>query len=259
MNKLKNNAWFRKAGMALLDIVLIVLSVYLSMELRFEMYIPSRHMETMYAAMPMVVVVYMACYVLGGIYQIMWRYAGVRDVARLCLLSAIACGVTLALNQFLTLGLFRGVLILIALMATIAVGGSRMIWRVCSKDRISGSLGDAMPVMVIGAGEAGAYAVNVCNKTRARWASPSFWWTTRRTSRAPHSECAGARHDEGHPKLVSAMAFAKSSWRFRRWARAGACRKSLNCAIRRTVTRACSPSRRIPTRARRNPRRSSAN
>lgn len=59
MNKLKNNAWFRKAGMALLDIVLIVLSVYLSMELRFEMYIPSRHMETMYAAMPMVVVVYM--------------------------------------------------------------------------------------------------------------------------------------------------------------------------------------------------------
>ena len=157
MNKLKNNAWFRKAGMALLDIVLIVLSVYLSMELRFEMYIPSRHMETMYAAMPMVVVVYMACYVLGGIYQIMWRYAGVRDVARLCLLSAIACGVTLALNQFLTLGLFRGVLILIALMATIAVGGS---------------LGDAMPVMVIGAGEAGAYAVNVCNKNPRKMGKP---------------------------------------------------------------------------------------
>ena len=136
------------------------------------MYIPSRHMETMYAAMPMVVVVYMACYVLGGIYQIMWRYAGVRDVARLCLLSAIACGVTLALNQFLALGLFRGVLILIALMATIAVGGSRMIWRVCSKDRISGSLGDAMPVMVIGAGEAGAYAVNVCNKNPRKMGKP---------------------------------------------------------------------------------------
>ena len=172
MNKLKNNAWVRKAGMFLLDIVLIVLSVYLSMELRFEMYIPSRHMETMYAALPMVVVVYMACYTLGGIYQIMWRYAGVRDVARLCLLSAIACGVTLALNQFMTLGLFRGVLILIALMATIAVGGSRMVWRVCSKDRISGSLGDAMPVMVIGAGEAGAYAVNVCNKNPRKLGKP---------------------------------------------------------------------------------------
>ena len=172
MNKLKNNAWFRKVGMALLDIVLILLSVYLSMELRFEMYIPTRHAQTMFSAMPLVVAVYMACYVFGGIYQIMWRYAGVRDVARLCLLSAIACGVTLALNQFLALGLFRGVLILIALMATIAVGGSRMIWRVCSKDRISGSLGDAMPVMVIGAGEAGAYAVNVCNKTPRKLGKP---------------------------------------------------------------------------------------
>ena len=172
MNKLKNNAWFRKVGMALLDIVLILLSVYLSMELRFEMYIPTRHAQTMFSAMPLVVAVYMACYVFGGIYQIMWRYAGVRDVARLCLLSAIACGVTLALNQFLALGLFRGVLILIALMATIAVGGSRMIWRVCSKDRISGSLGDAMPVMIVGAGEAGAYAVNVCNKNPHKLGKP---------------------------------------------------------------------------------------
>ena len=172
MNKLKNNAWFRKVGMALLDIVLILLSVYLSMELRFEIYIPTRHAQTMFSAMPLVVAVYMACYVFGGIYQIMWRYAGVRDVARLCLLSAIACGVTLALNQFLALGLFRGVLILIALMATIAVGGSRMIWRVCSKDRISGSLDDAMPVMIVGAGEAGAYAVNVCNKTPRKLGKP---------------------------------------------------------------------------------------
>ena len=172
MNKLKNNAWFRKVGMALLDIVLILLSVYLSMELRFEMYIPTRHAQTMFSAMPLVVAVYMACYVFGGIYQIMWRYAGVRDVARLCLLSAIACGVTLALNQFLALGLFRGVLILIALMATIAVGGSRMIWRVCSKDRISGSLDDAMPVMIVGAGEAGAYVVNVCNKNPRKLGKP---------------------------------------------------------------------------------------
>ena len=143
MNKLKNNAWFRKVGMALLDIVLILLSVYLSMELRFEMYIPTRHAQTMFSAMPLVVAVYMACYVFGGIYQIMWRYAGVRDVARLCLLSAIACGVTLALNQFLALGLFRGVLILIALM-----------------------------VMIVGAGEAGAYAVNVCNKNPRKLGKP---------------------------------------------------------------------------------------
>lgn len=149
----------------------------------------------------MVVVVYMACYVLGGIYQIMWRYAGVRDVARLCLLSAIACGVTLALNQFLTLGLFRGVLILIALMATIAVGGSPDdLARVLEGSHFR-SLGDAMPVMVIGAGEAGAYAVNVCNKNPRKMGKPVILVDDAKNKQgAPHSECAGARHDEGHPQ-----------------------------------------------------------
>ena len=172
MKRLMNMGWLRKACMFLLDIVLVILAVYLSMELRFEMYIPERHMHTMFKALPMVVVVYMACYIVGGIYQIMWRYAGVRDVARLCVFSAIACGATLAINQFFSLELFRSVLILTALLAMIAIGGSRMIWRVCSKDRISGELGDAMPVMVVGAGEAGAYAVNICNKNPKRMGKP---------------------------------------------------------------------------------------
>lgn len=167
-----NMGWMRKVGMFLLDIVLVISAVYLSMELRFEMYIPERHLHTMFEALPMVVIVYMACYIVGGIYQIMWRYAGVRDVARLCVFSAIACGATLAINQFFGLELFRSVLILTALLAMIAIGGSRMIWRVCSKDRISSELGDAMPVMIVGAGEAGAYAVNICNKNPERMGKP---------------------------------------------------------------------------------------
>ena len=162
----------RKIGMFALDMVLITLSVYLSMELRFEMFIPARHMKTMMGALPVVLGAYMACYALGGIYQIMWRYAGVRDAARLCLLSGIACGITLAVNLFMNLGLFRGVLILIALIGTIAIGGVRMLWRVLSKDRIPGGLGDAMPVMIVGAGEAGAYAVNICNKNPKQMGKP---------------------------------------------------------------------------------------
>ena len=172
MSVFKKHLWMRKACMFLLDVVLTCLSIYVSMELRFEMAIPWRHAVTMVNAVPIVLVAYMACYLLGGIYRIMWRYAGVRDVARLSLLSAIACGITLTLNQFMGLGLFRGVLVFICLINTIAIGGSRMLWRVFSKDRISGGLGDAMPVMVVGAGEAGAYAVNICNKNPKRLGKP---------------------------------------------------------------------------------------
>ena len=162
----------RKICLFVLDVVLIMFSVYLSMELRFEMYIPYRHMKTMMQAMPVVLIAYMGCYFVGGIYQIMWRYAGVRDTARLCLLSGVACAITLTANQFMNLGLFRGVLILVALIGTIAVGGIRMLWRVFSKDRIPGGLGDAMPVMIVGAGEAGAYAVNICNKNPKQMGKP---------------------------------------------------------------------------------------
>ena len=172
MKWFRDHMWRRKIGMFVLDLLLITLSVYLSMELRFEMYIPYRHVETMMRSMPVIWIAYMGCYVAGGIYQIMWRYAGVRDTTRLCLLSGVACGMTLAANQFLNLGLFRGVLILIALIATIAIGGIRMLWRVCSKDRIPGGLGDAMPVMIVGAGEAGAYAVNICNKNPKQMGKP---------------------------------------------------------------------------------------
>ncbi|MDO5378224.1 MAG: nucleoside-diphosphate sugar epimerase/dehydratase [Clostridia bacterium] len=172
MKKLRDNMWMRKAGMFLLDIVLIVLSIYLSMELRFDMSVPVRHMQTMLRAVPVIVGIYMVCYVAGGIYQIMWRYAGVRDIARLSLLSFIACGLTLAANLFFHLDLFRGALIYIALLAVVAVGGSRMLWRVFSKDRIPGGLGDVMPVMVVGAGEAGAYAVNICNKNPKQLGKP---------------------------------------------------------------------------------------
>ena len=164
--------WLRKLSLFLLDIVLITLSVYLSMELRFEMYIPSRHAQTMMNALPVIWIAYMGCYAVGGVYKIMWRYAGVRDTARLCLLSGVACVITLAANQFMNLGLFRGVLILIALIGTIAIGGIRMFWRVCSKDRIPGGLGDARPVMIVGAGEAGAYAVNICNKNPKQMGRP---------------------------------------------------------------------------------------
>lgn len=172
MKWFRDHMWLRKAGLFVLDIVLITLSVYLSMELRFEMYIPSHHAQTMIHALPVILLVYMCCYAVGGVYKIMWRYAGVRDTARLCLLSGVACAVTLAANQFLSLGLFRGVLILIALIGTIAIGGIRMLWRVCSKDRIPGGLGDARPVMIVGAGEAGAYAVNICNKNPKQMGRP---------------------------------------------------------------------------------------
>ena len=105
IGKLRNSIRFRNVSMFLLDCAMVLLSIYLSLELRFEMYIPLRHILTMLHAIPFILVCYMSAYTIGGVYRIMWRYAGVRDMARLAGLSILACGLTLALNQFLVLGL----------------------------------------------------------------------------------------------------------------------------------------------------------
>ena len=59
MKWVRSQMWLRKAGLFLMDMLLITLSVYLSMELRFEMYIPARHARTMAGALPLVWAAYM--------------------------------------------------------------------------------------------------------------------------------------------------------------------------------------------------------
>ena len=172
MTRIRDHLWMRDAALFLLDAALILVSIYLSLELRFERNIPLRHMITMARALPFLLACYLLCYAVGGLYKIMWRYAGVRDSARLVWLSAVACGLSLALNQFAGLGLFRSTLILTAILSTVLVGGSRLGWRVFRKERVPGGLGDALPLMVVGAGEAGAYAVSLCNRNPKRFGKP---------------------------------------------------------------------------------------
>lgn len=168
---IKDSPKIRHGLLFLLDVILVLVAVYASMELRFEMYIPERHMVTMMRSLPLIVAVYMLAFLFGGVYKIMWRFAGVRDLMRLFLVSTIACAITLVCNRFIELNLFRSVLILTGLLSMLFVGGIRLIWRIFAKERIVGA-SDAMPVMIVGAGESGAYAVNICNKNPGRMGRP---------------------------------------------------------------------------------------
>ena len=169
---MRENPKLRHALLFLLDAVLVLIAIYVSMELRFEMYVPRRHWLTLYRSLPLVLGLYMACYFFGGIYKIMWRFAGIHDLMRLFFVSAVACGSTLVCNQFLNLDLFRSVLILSGVLAMLFIGGVRLMWRFFAKDRINAGAANAMPVMIVGAGDSGAFAVNVCNKNPARMGRP---------------------------------------------------------------------------------------
>ncbi len=172
MRQLLDRMRLRTIALAVMDTALILVAMYLSMELRFEMEIPQRHVLTLVGALPILLSVYLICLVVGGMYRIMWRYAGVQDMGRLAIICSVAAGLTLMINRFAGLELFRSVLILTGLLSMGLIGGVRMLWRLAGKDRVLGTNGQAMPVMIVGAGEAGAYAVNICNKNPDRLGHP---------------------------------------------------------------------------------------
>ena len=99
-----------------------------------------------------------------------------RDLARLTLLSGLATGIIMLVDLMLDGVLYRTVLVLGAVFNVAFVGGIRLFWRLVrslalqaqnrKRDRRRGK--HAVPLLIVGAGNAGAWAVNLCkNKNRS--------------------------------------------------------------------------------------------
>ena len=86
----------RRIALMLLDCGLIVLCYWLAVMLRFDSGDAYRRVEILRAMAPMllyVLPIYMIVFWFGGLYEIMWEYAGMRDLARLTCLSGLATGI----------------------------------------------------------------------------------------------------------------------------------------------------------------------
>ena len=126
--------------------------------------------------MPYILLIYLLVFWFGGLYEILWEYAGMRDLARLTLLSGLATGIIMLVDLMLDGVLYRTVLVLGAVFNVAFVGGIRLFWRLVrslalqarnrQRDRRRGK--HTVPLLIVGAGNAGAWAVNLCkNKNRS--------------------------------------------------------------------------------------------
>ena len=82
----------RRIALMLLDCGLIVLCYWLAVMLRFDSGDAYRRVEILRAMAPMllyVLPIYMIVFWFGGLYEIMWEYAGMRDLARLTCRSGL--------------------------------------------------------------------------------------------------------------------------------------------------------------------------
>ena len=169
----------RKLLLLAADMGLLVVSYYIAILLRFAESDESGKIPQVVATMahhlPWMLAIYAAVFWLGGLYEVMWQYAGVRDLAREVLLGCIATGFLLIGNQLVEGVLYRTVLVIGAILSMALIGGIRMLWRLMRftllRPDAAKTRNEENPLLVVGAGNAGAWAVNLC-KQRSSFGYP---------------------------------------------------------------------------------------
>jgi FlaA1/EpsC-like NDP-sugar epimerase len=142
------------------DVLAAALAWCIAYLLRFNFDIPAEYLEMMLQSLPWVVALQTAVFLYFGLYRGIWRYASLPDLKRIVLAVAVAAAVLTALFFMLRVGVPRSVLVLDPLLLAMGMAGSRLAYRMSKERRVSVLLpAEREPVLVLGAGEAGASLV----------------------------------------------------------------------------------------------------
>ena len=163
----------RRAFLFLVDAVIVAFSFYFALLLRADGAVEAtwwpHNRALLYHNLPWIVAVYLVCFLAGGLYSILWKYAGERDLIRLAGMIGVPTVIVYLVNRTLIHGvLFNSANVMASVFIFLLVGGSRLAWRLFLNhplgERLRGnaSKDPNRPVMIVGAGEAGAWAINVC-------------------------------------------------------------------------------------------------
>lgn len=163
----------RRALLVLMDAAIVAFSFYFGLLLRADGAVEPNwwphNVAILYHNLWWIVLVHVVCFLVGGLYSILWKYAAERDLIRLCGMIAVPTVVIYCVNRGLIHGvLFNSANVIAEVIAFLLIGGSRLAWRLFLNHPLGEQLRGTTsrdpnrPVMIVGAGEAGAWAINVC-------------------------------------------------------------------------------------------------
>jgi FlaA1/EpsC-like NDP-sugar epimerase len=154
----------RIAALLLIDVLVVVLSVYASYLLRFDFKIEPEFVGTLPYVITMYVALIIVSFSVFKIYKRIWQYASIGD------LISILKGVILGSTVFYTIHQFavhyfyssivvpRSIYVLTTMISLLAVAGSRLIWRIF-RDNYIKIQPHHRRALIVGAGEAGVMVV----------------------------------------------------------------------------------------------------
>ena len=124
----------RRALLVLLDAAIVAFSFYFALLLRADGAVEAawwpHNRELLYENLPWIVAVYIASFLFSGLYSVLWKYAGERDLMRLAGTVAVPTVVVYCVNRLCIHGvLFNSANCMAAVLIFLLVGGSRLAWR----------------------------------------------------------------------------------------------------------------------------------
>ena len=124
----------RRALLVLLDAAIVAFSFYFALLLRADGAVEAawwpHNRELLYENLSWIVAVYIASFLFSGLYSVLWKYAGERDLMRLAGTVAVPTVVVYCVNRLCIHGvLFNSANCMAAVLIFLLVGGSRLAWR----------------------------------------------------------------------------------------------------------------------------------
>ncbi len=165
----------RRAFLVLLDAGLVAFSFYLALLLRMDGEVDMIKVQTafqnLYHNLPWIVAIYVIMFIVGGLYTILWKYAGVRDLSRLGVLVGLSSILVLVGNNMVHGVLYRSSIATATLLIVALVGGIRLAWRMFLNVPREQTRTPNTPLLIVGAGAAGAWAITLC-KSQTAYGNP---------------------------------------------------------------------------------------
>ena len=159
--KLVPQVLLRRMILVLLDAAIVIFSFYFALLLRADGAVEAswwpHNRALLYQNLPWIVALYLLSFLAGGLYHVLWKYAGERDLIRLGGMIAVPTGVVYFVNHFCVHGvLFDSANAMAAVLIFLLVGGSRLAWRLFLNHPIGERLRGVpnkdpnRPVMIVG-------------------------------------------------------------------------------------------------------------
>ncbi len=126
--KLVPQVLLRRMILVLLDAAIVIFSFYFALLLRADGAVEAswwpHNRALLYQNLPWIVALYLLSFLAGGLYHVLWKYAGERDLIRLGGMIAVPTGVVYFVNHFCVHGvLFDSANAMAAVLIFLLVGG----------------------------------------------------------------------------------------------------------------------------------------